>query len=63
MAKEYLGMTVNERLYVSGLMDKYREAIKEKDINKAALILEYVELGRENIKAVLSSDGLKIEDS
>lgn len=55
---KYLGMTVNERLYVSGLSKKYHEAVKNKDIETAISILKSVDLGEENIKANLKFDGL-----
>lgn len=59
---KYLGMTVNERLYISGLSDKYKEALKKKDINAAISILKAVDLGDENIKAILKFDGLISDD-
>ena len=58
MEKKYLGMTVNERLYVSGLLGNYDKAVSEKDVNTAIAILKSVELGDENIKAILKFDGL-----
>jgi len=36
---KYGGMTVNERLWVSGLMDKFYLAVSEKDINASNLYL------------------------
>jgi truncated hemoglobin YjbI len=54
----YLGMTVNERLYVSGLIDKFYESVKKKDINAAVFILKAVDLGEENIKAILKFNDL-----
>ncbi|WP_276090960.1 hypothetical protein [Pedobacter sp. JY14-1] len=59
---EYSGMTVNERLYVSGLSDGYYEAVKEKDIESAISILKAVDLGEENIKAILKFSGLIGDD-
>ncbi len=50
---KYKGMTVNERLYVSGLMDKFELAVKKKDIKEAKLILDQLELGEENVKTLL----------
>ena len=59
---KYSGMTVNERLYVSGLMEKYQEAVKQKDIDAAISILKAVDLGEENIRANLKFDGLISDD-
>ena len=53
MENEYAGMTVNERLYVSGLMDEYDEAVEKKDADKVRSILEQVELTEESIKPIL----------
>lgn len=51
-------MTVNERLYDSGLINQYLEAVKEKDIKTAIAILRLVDLGEENINAILKFDGM-----
>jgi molecular chaperone GrpE (heat shock protein) len=53
MDNKYSGMTVNERLYVSGLMDEFDEAVEEKDAEKVRGILEKVELTEESIKPIL----------
>lgn len=55
---KYSGMTVNERLYISGSIEKYDEAVREKDIAAAISILETVDLGEDNIRAILNFDGL-----
>jgi len=54
----YKGMTVNERLYVSGYMDEYDKAVKEKDVNKIREILQKVELNEKSIKPILEYLGL-----
>nr|WP_199157287.1 hypothetical protein [Pedobacter sp. ASV2] len=59
---KYSGMTVNERLYVSGLIDRYYKAVKEKDIDAAISILKAVDLGEKNIRAILEFDGLISND-
>lgn len=59
---KYSGMTVNERLYISGLIDKYYEVVREKDINAAISILKAVDLGEDNIRANLKFDGLISDD-
>lgn len=59
---KYLGMTVNERLYVSGLIDRFYVAVKEKDIDAAISILKAVDLGEKNIRAILEFDGLISND-
>lgn len=46
-------MTVNERLWVSGLMDEFDRGIKERDIDEVVLILKKVELTQENIDSIL----------
>lgn len=58
---KYQGMTVNERLYVSGLMDEFDKAVKEKNTQKVKSILENVELNEESIMPILKELGL-IED-
>lgn len=46
-------MTVNKRLYVAGLMDRYDRAVKDK--RRIAEILRDVELHEESITAILQS--------
>lgn len=55
---KYKGMTVNERLYVSGQMDAFDKAVKDRDIPKVRIILENVELNEESIKPILKYFGL-----
>lgn len=59
---KYSGMTVNERLYISGLIDKYYEAVREKDIDAAISILKAVDLSEDNIRAILRFNGLSSYD-
>ena len=59
MKNKYAGMTVNERLYVSGLMDKFDKAIKEKNVDLVISILKEVELNDLSIKPILNHFGLK----
>jgi hypothetical protein len=40
MANKYSGMTVNERLYVSGLSNDFDNAVKENNIKKIIEILK-----------------------
>jgi molecular chaperone GrpE (heat shock protein) len=58
MEKKYAGMTVNERLYVSGLMDEFDEAVEKKGTEKVRAILEKVELTEESITPILEELGL-----
>jgi iron uptake system EfeUOB component EfeO/EfeM len=53
MESKYLGTTVNERLYLSGLFDEFYNAIAEKDYYKAKAILQKVELNDESINPIL----------
>jgi hypothetical protein len=47
-------MTVNERLFVSGLIGDFDEAVARRDIPKLERILASVYLEPENIQAVIS---------
>ena len=50
---DYTGMTVNERLYYSGLFDQFYQAKKEKDIKLMEEILIKVELDQTNINQII----------
>ena len=52
-------MTVNERLYVAGLIDKFDKAVKEKDTAKVREILKSVELNEDSIRPILEEYELK----
>jgi len=56
---KYMGMTVNERLYVSGLLKDFDDAVTKKDVNNIKLILQRVELTDSSIKEIIQSLGLK----
>jgi molecular chaperone GrpE (heat shock protein) len=58
MKNKYSGMTVNERLYVSGLMDEFDKAVQQKDTEKIRAILEKVELTEESIRPILEEFGI-----
>jgi hypothetical protein len=58
MANQYSGMTVNERLYVSGLMEEFDKAVQERDVDRICRILSSVELADENIGPVLDQLGI-----
>jgi hypothetical protein len=58
MDNKYAGMTVNERLYVSGLLDAFEKAVSEKNTIEAVRILKEVELTEENIEPILKKWGL-----
>lgn len=58
MDSKYAGMTVNERLYVSGLLDEFEKAVGEKNTEEAARILMEVELTEANLKPILEKWGL-----
>ncbi|MEE1885060.1 hypothetical protein [Pedobacter flavus] len=55
---KYRGMTVNERLFVAKLFDKFYNAVREKYVEKAIAILKKVELTDESIDPILESVGL-----
>jgi len=52
------GTTVNERLWISGLMNKFDKSVEEKDVYAAISILKQVELTDENINPILKQVGL-----
>lgn len=58
MENKYSGMTVNERLYVSGLMDEFDNAVEERDIERVCSILMNIELTEESIGPILEKLGL-----
>jgi hypothetical protein len=60
--EKYGGMTVNERLWVSGLMDRFDLAVEKKDVNLLKTILKEVELSESNINAILEHLGLIKKD-
>ena len=51
-------MTVNQRLYISGLMDKFENAVKDKNIDLLILILKEIELNDLVIEQLLIHFGL-----
>lgn len=57
--KEFAGMTVNERLYTSGLSKEFYKAVEEKNITKVIDILKEVDLNEISIEPILKSLGLK----
>ncbi len=58
---DYSGMTVNERLYLSGLTHQFDEAVHEKDLVKVISILKEVDLNDLSINPILKYLGLKVE--
>lgn len=57
---DYSGMTVNERLAVSGLYKEFDKALKNKDKMKLVEILKKVSLSDTNINDILEK--YKIDD-
>ncbi|MGE4170808.1 MAG: hypothetical protein AB7F28_08855 [Candidatus Margulisiibacteriota bacterium] len=59
MDYQYKGMSVNERLYVSGLWNEFDKVCKDKDSEKAIEILSKIEITDTlTIKAILESMGI-----
>ena len=58
MPNKFAAMTVNERLYVTGLMDEFDKAVEERDVDRIRAILSKVELTEESIKPILERLGL-----
>ena len=53
MKNSYTGMTVNERLYVAGLMDEFDKAVQRRDSAEVRRILETVQLSEASIEPIL----------
>lgn len=59
MNQKYIGMTVNERLYVGGLMREFDTAIKKGDVKKIIAILNEVDIvDDEAVNQILQTFGL-----
>jgi hypothetical protein len=41
---KYRGMTLNERLYLAGLLDQFDEALRQRDREGLVVLLEQVEI-------------------
>jgi len=54
--KEAPGMTVNERLYVSGLLDDFDKAVTQANKSELKSILEKVHLDSENIEIIIKQE-------
>ena len=50
---KYEGMTVNECLYVSGLIDEFYKAVEKKRYRSCYIILKRVELSNNQIEPIL----------
>ena len=49
----YNAMTVNERLYYAGLLEKFEESINSSDLNTTRRILEEVEVPESSIEEII----------
>jgi hypothetical protein len=54
--KEAAGMTVNERLFLSGLMERFDRAVAEQDVEEISEVLKRVYLNTETIDAIIQSE-------
>ena len=61
MGNKYAGMTVNECLYVSGLINEFDKAVEEKNVRKIRKILERVDLTEDSIKPILEKLGIDVD--
>lgn len=60
MTEKYKGMTVNERLYLSGLMGKFDELVRTENVDELKKILDKVEIIDETLKrSIIEGLGLK----
>ena len=55
----YKGMTVNERLFLSGRMDEFDALVRAKDVNGLKALLKDVEItDKSNVRAIIEQLGL-----
>jgi len=59
METNYSGMTVNERLFVGGLLNEFDQAVEKREIDRVIEILKAVEMPDSAIAPILESVGLK----
>jgi hypothetical protein len=56
----YKGMTVNERLFLSGRMDEFDELVLAKDVNGLKAILNEIEITDDSsMRAIIEQLGLE----
>ena len=55
MEGRFFGLTVNERLYVEGLMDNFDDCVKQRDVEGIKSILRKVELDEESILDIINN--------
>ena len=53
--ENHSGMTVNERLYASGLLEEFEMAIRIKNVERVVQILKEVQLTDRNIRPILEN--------
>ena len=59
MQFKFSGMTVNERLYVAGLMNEFETCLKQKDFEGINSVLKKVELNEDSIIEIINSLALR----
>ena len=52
--ESYNAMTVNERLFVAGLMDEFDHSVRVRDVESLTRILREVQLDDEDIAAIIT---------
>ncbi|RTZ10181.1 hypothetical protein EKM05_05295 [Flavobacterium sp. GSP27] len=58
MENKFSGMTVNERLYVGGLINDFDNALEQKNVEEIKAVLKKVALNEDSIFEMLISLGL-----
>ena len=56
---DYSGMTLNERLYLSGKLEEFEHALSRKDKEKVLSILKMVEVREESIPFMMNEWGFE----
>lgn len=59
---DYSGMTLNERLVISGLLNEFEQAIKLKKREKVIRVLQQLDIDKKGVNAILEKCGFELDE-